>query len=246
MKHKVAMALLLASSTLLAQMPAAGGMSSAVVVQRTPYYVDPLLLDLSTVLPLPPAQDSETTKHELAYVHTIEQTRTPEQVAQAQQDDKEEDLFIFSNVIGPRFTKADLPLTVALSAHVHNDEAVLSEPLKDIYKRPRPYQYDSTLHPVCKTDHEPSYPSGHSMSGYLLAFTMAQIVPEKRQEILVRADEYAHDRVVCGVHYPSDTEASRRLAYTIFGYMMGNPRFQRDLAAAREETRRHLGLPVQQ
>jgi acid phosphatase (class A) len=246
MKHKVAMALLLASSTLLAQMPAAGGMSSAVVVQRTPYYVDPLLLDLSTVLPLPPAQDSETTKHELAYVHIIEQTRTPEQVAQAQQDDKEEDLFIFSNVIGPRFTKADLPLTAALSAHVHNDEAVLSEPLKDIYRRPRPYQYDSTLHPVCKTDHEPSYPSGHSMSGYLLAFTMAQIVPEKRQEILVRADEYAHDRVVCGVHYPSDTEASRRLAYTIFGYMMGNPRFQRDLAAAREETRRHLGLPVQQ
>jgi acid phosphatase (class A) len=244
MKHTVAMALLLASSTLLAQMPGAGGMSSAVVVQRTPYYVDPLLLDLSTVLPLPPTQGSETTKQELAYVHKIEQTRTPEQVAQAQQDDKEEDLFIFSNVISPRFAKADLPFTAALSAHVHNDEAVLSEPLKDIYKRPRPYQYDSTLHPVCKTDHEPSYPSGHSMSGYLLAFTMAQIVPEKRQEILVRADEYAHDRVVCGVHYPSDTEASRRLAYTIFGYMMGNPRFQRDLAAAREETRRHLGLPL--
>jgi acid phosphatase (class A) len=84
------------------------------------------------------------------------------------------------------------------------------------------------------------------MSGYLLAFTMAQIVPEKREEILRRADEYAHDRVVCGVHYPSDTEASRKLAYTIFGCMMGNPRFQRDLLAARLETRRHLGLPVQQ
>jgi len=108
MKHTLAMVLLLASSTLLAQMPAAGGMSSAVVAQRTPYYVDPLLLDLSTVLPLPPTQGSETTERELAYVHTIEQTRTPEQVAQAQQDDKEEDLFIFSNLIGPRFTKADL------------------------------------------------------------------------------------------------------------------------------------------
>jgi acid phosphatase (class A) len=82
------------------------------------------------------------------------------------------------------------------------------------------------------------------MSGYLLAFTMAQVAPEKRQEILLRADEYAHDCVVCGVHYPSDTEASRRLAYTIFGYMMGNPRFQQDLAAAREETRRRMGLPL--
>jgi acid phosphatase (class A) len=66
---------------------------------------------------------------------------------------------------------------------------VLSDPLKDIYKRPRPYNYDSSLHPVCKTDKEPSYPSGHSMSGYLLAFTMTQIVPEMRQEILMRADE---------------------------------------------------------
>jgi acid phosphatase (class A) len=248
MRLKIAIAFALASSTLLAQIPAAepGGMSSASALKRTPYYVDPMLLDLSTILPLPPTQDSETTKRELAYVHTIEQTRTPQQVAQAQLDDKEEDLFIFSGVIGPQFTKEDLPLTAALSAHVHNDEAVLSDPLKDIYKRPRPYNYDSSLHPVCKTDKEPSYPSGHSMSGYLLAFTMAQIVPEKRQEILMRADEYAHDRVVCGVHYPTDTEASRRLAYTIFGYMMGNPRFQRDLAAARLETRRHLGLPVQQ
>ncbi|HWZ51886.1 MAG TPA: phosphatase PAP2 family protein [Granulicella sp.] len=246
MRQSIAVALLLASSTMLAQMPAgeSGGMSSVAAVKRTPYYVDPVLLDLSTILPLPPAQDSETTKQELAYVHKIEQTRTPQQVAQAQADDKEESLFIYAGVIGTQFTKADLPLTATLSGHVHNDEAVLSDALKDIYKRPRPYNYDSSLHPVCKTDKEPSYPSGHSMSGYLLAFTMAQIVPEKRQEILVRADEYAHDRVVCGVHYPSDTEASRRLAYTIFGYMMGNPRFQKDLAAARTETRQHLGLPL--
>ena len=81
------------------------------------------------------------------------------------------------------------------------------------------------------------------MSGYLLAFTMAQIVPEKKQEILDRADDYAHNRVVCGVHYPTDTEASRRLAYAIFGDMMASSRFQRELAAARAETRAHLGLP---
>jgi hypothetical protein len=59
------------------------------------------------------------------------------------------------------------------------------------------------------------------MSGYLLAFIMAQIVPEKKQEILDRAADYAHNRVVCGVHYPTDTEASRRMAYAIFGDMIG-------------------------
>lgn len=49
-------------------------------------------------------------RQELAYVHKIEQTRTSQQVAQAQIDDKEEDLFIFSGVIGSRFAKSDLPL----------------------------------------------------------------------------------------------------------------------------------------
>jgi acid phosphatase (class A) len=95
MRKKLAVAFLLASGTLLAQMPAADGTSGG-EVKRTPYYVDPLLLDLSTILPLPPTQDSETTRQELAYVHTIEQTRTPAQVAQVRQDDKEEDLFIFT------------------------------------------------------------------------------------------------------------------------------------------------------
>jgi acid phosphatase (class A) len=242
----VASVIVLVSTTLFAQMASdqpSEQMSSTISAKRTPYYVDPSLLDLALILPLPPTQDSQTTKAELAYVHRVEQTRTPGQVAAAQADDREEDLFIFAHVIGPKFTKDDLPLTAALSVHVHNDEAVISEPLKGIYKRPRPYNYDSSLHPVCKTDKEPSYPSGHSMSGYLLAFTMAQIVPEKKQEILDRADDYAHNRVVCGVHYPTDTEASRRMAYVIFGNMMANSRFQRELAAARAETRAHLGLP---
>jgi hypothetical protein len=55
-KQGIAVLFLLASSTMLTQTPAAlpSGMASAVVMQRTPYYVDPVLLDLSTILPLPP------------------------------------------------------------------------------------------------------------------------------------------------------------------------------------------------
>ena len=72
--------------------------------------------------------------------------------------------------------------------------------------------------------------------------TLAEIVPEKRDAILARADEYAHNRLVCGVHHASDVEASRRVAYVVFGYMMATPKFQSDLAAARAETRAKLGL----
>ena len=211
---------------------------------HAPYYIDPLQLHLNLILPLPPARDSAITAAELAELHRIESTRTPAQITQAQADDKEEDIFIFKSVLGPRFTAEALPITAALSAHVRNDESAAS-PLKNIFRRPRPYQIDSDLHPVCPLNAGPtSYPSGHSLSGYLLALTLVQLVPEKRQEIFDRADQYAHNRLVCGVHYVTDIEASRMVAYAIFGSLTASPRFQRDLATAQEETRHQLGLPA--
>jgi acid phosphatase (class A) len=213
---------------------------------HTSYYIDPLPLHLDLILPPPPARDSATTTAELIELHRIEVARTPAQITQAKADDHEEDIFIFKTVLGPGFTAEALPITAALSEHVRKDESAASSPLKNIYRRPRPYQIDSTLHPVCPLNPEPtSYPSGHSLSGYLLAFTLVQLVPEKRQQIFERADEYVHNRLICGVHYASDTETSRKVAYAIFGSLAASPRFQRDLAIAREETRRRLGLPLE-
>jgi acid phosphatase (class A) len=206
------------------------------------HYIDPLPLHLDLILAPPPARDSATAAAELTELHRIEAARTPLQITQA--DDQEEDIFVFKTVLGPGFTAEALPITASLSAHVRKDESAASSPLKTIYRRPRPYQVDSTLHPVCPLNPQPtSYPSGHSLSGYLLAFTLVQLVPEKRQAIFDRADEYVHNRLICGVHYASDTEASRRVAYAIFGSLVASPNFQRDLVAAREETRRKLGLP---
>jgi acid phosphatase (class A) len=209
------------------------------------YFVDPALLDLTLILPSPPTQTSETTKTELTEIHRIEKTRTQEQILAAQSDDQEEDIFIFKQILGAGFTDASLPVTAALSAHIRNDETILGKPLKSSFHRPRPFQFDSSLRPVCELSKEAnSYPSGHTLSGYLLAFTLVQIVPEKQEQILERADSYAHNRLVCGVHYASDIEASRKIAYVMFGYMLANPRFQKELAAARVETRQHLGLPL--
>jgi acid phosphatase (class A) len=210
--------------------------------QRIPNYLDPTLLDLSLILPPPPLQDSAATQAEIAEVRHIEQTRTPEQVAAAQYDDHHEDIFLFSKLMGESFTPEALPLTAALSARVRNDAGVIDNPLKQTFLRPRPYNFDTSLHPVCDTNKDFSYPSGHSLNGYLFAFTLIQLVPEKRTAILARADEYAHNRVICEAHYASDLEASRRIAYVAIGAMLANPRFQHDLAAARTELRQHLNL----
>nr|QQZ50764.1 hypothetical protein JKL49_05215 [Phenylobacterium glaciei] len=45
-------------------------------------------------------------------------------------------------------------------------------------------------------------------------------------------------RVICGVHFQSDIEAGRTLASAMVARLHGDPDFQRDLAAARQELAR--------
>ena len=231
--------IVVSSLAILLSLEAGGGAQSAPApAKHTAYYVNTQVLHIADLIPAPPSDNDPQTRTELAEVHRVEASRTPVQAAAAKADDEEEDIFVFRSVMGPSFTAAKLPLIAELSNHVKGDQSVLGGELKALFQRPRPYQSDKTLHPVCKlTDVHNSYPSGHSLSGYMLALTLAELAPEKRDAILARADEYAHNRVVCGVHYRADTEASRRIAYAAFGNMLANPKFQTDLAAAREELR---------
>jgi acid phosphatase (class A) len=207
------------------------------------YYIDPAVLDLAALVPDPPTVGSSAQKAELQQLHEIERSRTPEQVTAAKADEDEEDLFAYQSVLGAGFNPQALPLTAELGAHVKNEQSVAGSALKAVFQRPRPYQTDKTLHPVCGLTEAPnSYPSGHALTGYLEGLALAEMVPERRTEILARADDYAHNRLVCGVHYPSDIEASRRVAYVVFGYMMATPRFEHDLAAAKAEIRAKLGM----
>jgi acid phosphatase (class A) len=247
MRHSIAVIgalglVCLGCAVLRAQEPMAASDSKPAKV-RVATFIHPGKLPLALIVPAPPAEGSEAAASELRELHRIQDARTPEQVKAAQADDAEEDIFIYKTVFGAGFNAQALPMTAALSAHVHGDEPIASDELKKLYARPRPYQVDPTLHPVCKTTTQHNaYPSGHTLSGYLLAFTLTEIVPEKSAEILARADDYAHNRLVCGVHTASDLEASRRVAYAMFGSMLERPLFQQALAAAREETREALGL----
>jgi acid phosphatase (class A) len=208
-------------------------------------YIDPAQLHLDYVLPPPPPADknSEAEKADLAELHRIEQARTPAQVVAAQADEREMDIFVYRTVLGEKFSAANLPLTARLSDGVHREASAAIGPLKDYFRRLRPYQFDSTLHPACNTTNLPaSYPSGHAIIGYLEGLTLAQIAPEKQKEILERADDYAHNREVCGVHYPTDVASGKEAAYAVFGEMMTSAEFQKELAAARAETRKLLGM----
>ncbi len=209
------------------------------------YYIDATKLNAALLLPEPAAVGSAEDKRELAELHRLEKTRTPAQIAAARADEAGEDIFAYRTVFGAGFTPEALPITAAVGMHVKNEQSVAGAQAKLYFHLPRPYQEDKTLHPVCALKEIPdSYPSGHALTGYLEALTLAEMMPEKRAAIMARADDYAHNRMVCGVHRHGDVEASRMLAYAVFGYMLSTPKFQHDVAQAAEELHSKLGMPA--
>jgi acid phosphatase (class A) len=76
----------------------------------------------------------------------------------------------------------------------------------------------------------------------MTAILLANMVPEKREALFARGWEYGRNRVVGGVHYPSDVEAGRIEATVLVSAMMQNPAFKTDFAASRAELRQVIGL----
>jgi acid phosphatase (class A) len=71
---------------------------------------------------------------------------------------------------------------------------------------------------------------------------LANMVPEKRAELFARSAEFSSNRIVLGVHYPTDIEAGRIAATAMAAVFMQNPAFTSEMEAARPELRRVLGL----
>jgi acid phosphatase (class A) len=68
------------------------------------------------------------------------------------------------------------------------------------------------------------------------------MVPEKSAELFARGREYGENRVLAGVHYPTDVEAGRLSATAIAAALMQNERFMKDFNQAKVELRQALGL----
>lgn len=82
---------------------------------------------------------------------------------------------------------------------------------------------------------EGSYPSGHSTRGMADALILAELVPDARQALLDRGRRIGFDRVIAGVHFPSDVVAGRVLGQAIARALLADPRFRTAVKAAQAE-----------
>ncbi|NLR95538.1 phosphatase PAP2 family protein [Rhizobium sp. P38BS-XIX] len=218
------------------------GMSSPVLAGDAKPFTDAKEVNLLNLLPPPPANDSAQMKAELGELLTIQVTRTPEMAARAVAD-AEENVWRFSDVIdNPKFTKENLPKFTAFFDRIVETEGAVVDPAKDVWKRPRPHLYSDLVKPIVPLSKSGSYPSGHTTLGTLMGVVLSNMLPEKRGVIMARAWEYGHNRVVGGIHYPTDIEAGRISGIVIAQTIMTHHDYKTEYEAAKAELRGALGL----
>jgi acid phosphatase (class A) len=202
---------------------------------QTAPYLQASDVDLKALLPNPPADGSPQTLQEIDLILKDQATRTPEEVARIRVEASHLNVFLFKNVIGPWFEEKELPVTDSLFHNVDASAGSIYEAGKKLWGRPRPFLQDKRIHPPISLPRNFSYPSGHSTESYLNALILSQMVPDLKDQILARGRQIGDDRVLAGVHFPSDVEAGRTLAQDLFSKLMANPAFQSDLARAKAE-----------
>jgi acid phosphatase (class A) len=233
-------------------------------------YLTASQFDGMALLPPPPAPDSALQKQDLAAVLAVQRARTPVLIQRAQAD---RDFLGFATVLGPKFTADNIPNAAAFIRKVTRETGAMVDRVKDCWQRPRPFVVSKDVEPAdnaglnmmtkpgavvrndaphgagspCKQAETPvasySYPSGGANAGMTAGILLAMMVPEKRAEIFARAWEYGENRVILGVHYPSDIEAGRLNATAMIAVMLQSPAFAADLAQAKAEVRQVLALP---
>jgi acid phosphatase (class A) len=191
----------------------------------------------------PPTSDSAGTRQELAQLLELQRTRSGADIAAARADRKT-DVERFFGALGLQEPQANLPLVARLADRVEDDVRIYVRAAKRRFLRLRPYKIEPRLEPcLSNVRGDLSYPSGHATYGYAIAYLLSEMVPERRGRLLARADEFARQRMVCGVHFPSDLEAGRKGAAWLVQRLLADPEYAAEAREAARELRARLRLP---
>ena len=235
MRHSLHRALLACALTFLA---ACSSQPDAPKAAHDPaaksFYIQSTSVKLEKLLPKPSADKSPITRGEGDLMIALQSEASPASKDRA----KSEDTLIpwvYADVLGPNFSKAKMPLTADLLDKAEKDTHAITEDAKRFWDRDRPSHQDSRITPLLKVPTNASYPSGHATRAILWARILGVLSPKDKEALRDRARLVALDRVIIGVHYPTDVAAGMALGDAIADQLMLSEAFKADLEKAKAE-----------
>lgn len=211
--------------------------------QSAKYFTMDQMPDLVRSLPAPPAFGSpEFAYDSLRYFWGKEQRKDPVRAAIAERDAKwqlDTVFTTFNGAIGLELSPVNTPeIWKLLYDGVSTIEQIRVHP-KAYYHRKRPFVYfNEHLLTAWEEDElkgEGSYPSGHSIRGWSCALILAEVAPERAEELYARGWMYGESRVIAGAHWQSDVDASRDAASIGYSKLQTSKEFRKQVAKARKE-----------
>lgn len=200
------------------------------------------------IMPAPPAFNSpEFAYDEVRYNwgkgQRQDSARLATAIADAEWNNLEVVLSRWQEAFGMPITEAATPHIYALLVNsITTVDPMRVEP-KAFYHRQRPFErYGDPMpsHEEPFLRGEGSYPSGHSLRGWLIGLVLAQVAPERAEAIMARSWEYCNSRVIVGAHWQSDVDNSRTAASIGFCALQVSERFRAQVLKAQKEYQARL------
>lgn len=183
---------------------------------KEPKYISrSLLTALKHQLNPPPTLQSLGQKNDETQLLALQKFRSADDCKRA----TTEVMISVSSFFGPPYGPLSIQTAESLSPffeQVRNDTDYYIQLLKKEFPRQRPFLYMKTITPCVAKEVTGAYPSGHATIAKLYALILADIYPDKKALLIKRADQIALDRVIVGMHHPTDIQAGKLLGEFIF------------------------------
>lgn len=197
-------------------------------------YLEPDAIDLSS-FPVPPTLNSIEDLFDLESVLSLQEHRTNADCLRSQIEDEGFATSFFGPPYGPLTTEQASNL-INFQEKLFNEVNFFSRILKQKWNRQRPFVRSPMVQPCLGPHPSNSYPSGHAAASQLASLTFSLIYPELKQAFLARAQIIANDRVLAGVHYPTDVKNGALLGQLVFEALIMNKVFLDELKVLERST----------
>lgn len=112
---------------------------------------------------------------------------------------------------------------------VYFDGGMTVSEAKKRFGRQRPFKREKAIKPCLGKVGGLAYPSGHAAVSRLFALLLSDVAPAGRDAFLARSERAALNRVIGGVHHPSDVAAGKLLGSAVYAELLKEESFRADL-----------------
>ncbi|MFV0679786.1 acid phosphatase [Ottowia sp.] len=200
--------------------------------------------DSLALLPPPPAQNSAALAADREAFDQLTALMNGPRGALAKQDANlhfPEAASTFSCALGIAISEQATPHLYTLLRRSATDAGLSTYKAKKHYQRTRPFvAFNAAICTPEEAEHlrkDGSYPSGHSALGWAWALQLAEIAPERADQVLQRGRAFAQSRGVCGVHWKSDIDAGRSIGAATVARLHANAVYRAQALLATDEVK---------